>query len=466
MKYSSNIKLIVAFALFCLASIIFFRKTKKITDVSKLTTTRVKTIKQPKTIEKLRTIIRQADGPISIAGGRYSQGGQIASTQGIVIDTTKLNRVKNLDVENKRITVETGITWREIQKYIDPYNLSVKVMQSYNDFTVGGSLSVNVHGRSMKYGQLIETVDSIKILLADGSLITASRNEHYDLFRAAIGGYGLMGIIVEATLQLTENVKLLQKMEQLTIAKYTNFFFNKIKNDKNIVFHSAILYPNELKNIVSVTYYKTDRQLTITDRMQPYHRFFPKQMVEQQLMRRIPFLKKIRPKIEIFRLEKEKVVWRNYEMSYTVRSLEPLYRFPTTSILQEYFIPVEKLTDFVDKLRMIANKYNINLINISIRHVPGNTESLLTYAAQESFAFVLYINILNTRSGKKLAKKWTQQLIDAAIALNGTYYLPYQLYATPKQLRNAYPNFDQLLKYKKKYDPQNKFSNRLLEKYK
>ena len=153
-------------------------------------------------------------------------------------------------------------------------------------------------------------------------------------------------------------------------------------------------------------------------------------------------------------------------MSYTVRSLEPFYRFPTTSVLQEYFIPVEKLTNFVDKLRIIVDKYNINLVNVSIRHVPGNSESLLTYASQESFAFVLYINILNTKSGQKYAKKWTQQLIDAAIALNGTYYLPYQLYATTKQLHDAYPNFNQLLTCKKEYDPQNKFSNRLLEKYK
>ena len=464
MKYRSNRKLI--FALCCLTHTSFFRAIENITDISKLTTTQVKTIEHPKTVARLRAVIRQADRPISIAGGRYSQGGQIASTQGIVIDTTKLNRIKKLDVRNKQITVETGITWREIQKYIDPYNLSVKVMQSYNDFTVGGSLSVNVHGRSMEYGQMIETVDSIKILLADGSLTTASRNEHYDLFSAAIGGYGLMGVIVEATLQLTENIKLQQKMEQLTIAEYTNFFFNKIKNDKNVVFHSATLYPNELQNIVSTTYYKTDKTLTITDRMQPYHRFFLKKMIEEQFLRRIQSLKKIRPKIEISRLEKEKVVWRNYEMSYTVRSLEPLCRFPTTSVLQEFFIPVEKLTDFVDKLRMIVNRYNINLINVTIRHVPGNSESLLTYAAQESFAFVLYINILNTKSGQKYAKKWTQQLIDAAIALNGTYYLPYQLYATPKQLRNAYPNFDQLLTCKKEYDPQNKFSNRLLEKYK
>ncbi len=437
----------------------------QIADVNQLTRTSISALEKPKTLDKLRSIVLHANKPISIAGGRYSQGGQIAYPGGIVVDMTNLNRITNFNLQQKTITVQTGATWRDVQKYIDPHNLSIKVMQSYNDFTVGGSLSVNVHGRSMEYGQLIETVESIKIMLADGSMVQASKHENYELFRAAIGGYGLVGIIVEATLHLTDNVKLARNIKYLSIDKYPDYFEKTIKPDKNIVFHNANLYPSELKEVLSVTYYKTDKQPTIPQRMQSYRRFFPKLMIGELFVRRIPLLKRVRPKIDAKRLSEEKVSWRNYEMSYTVRSLEPLFRFPTTTILQEYFIPTDKLTHFINDLRRTAQKYNINLINVSIRHVPKNTESLLSYAPQESFAFVLYINILNTRMGKELAKKWTQKLVDQALALDGTYYLPYQLYATPEQLRQAYPKFDKFIELKKKYDPHNKFSNRLFEKY-
>lgn len=436
-----------------------------ITDVSKLTKTPIAALERPSTIAELRKIVIHANKPISIVGGGFSQGGQIACPDGIVIDITGLNRILDLDVAKKRITVQAGITWRDIQRYIDQENLSVKVMQSYNDFTVGGTLSVNAHARSMEYGQIIETVDSIKIMLADGSIVIASRDENKELFITAIGGYGLMGIIVGATLQLTDNVKIERIVKHMHINNYPDFFFKTVKPDKNIVFHSAVLYPDKLQTVLSETYYKTDKKLTIPDRMQTYKRFFPKQMIEEQFVRRLPFLKYIRPKIETKRWQKKEVMWRNYEMSYTVRALEPLIRFPTTTILQEYFIPVDKLIDFVDKLRNAIKKYNINMINVSIRHVPKNTESLLTYAPQESFALVLYINMFNTRTGKERAQEWTQKLIDHALTLGGTYYLPYQLYATRKQLYKAYPNFKQLLEIKKKYDPLNKFRNRLFEKY-
>ena len=97
-------------------------------------------------------------------------------------------------------------------------------MQSYNDFTIGGSLSVNVHGRYLGHGPIIETVKEITVVTADGSLLTASRMIHPDLFAAAIGGYGAMGIIVEATLELTDNQKLERKQCLIPLADYPNYF--------------------------------------------------------------------------------------------------------------------------------------------------------------------------------------------------------------------------------------------------
>lgn len=60
----------------------------------------------------------------------------------------------------------------------------------------------------------------------------------------------------------------------------------------------------------------------------------------------------------------------------------------------------------------------------------------------------------------------TQQLIVSAISLNGTYYLPYRLHATKKQLYKAYPAAEQFFMLKKKYDPDELFQNRFYETYK
>ena len=121
--------------------------------------------------------------------------------------------------------MQSGITWRKIQEYIDPYNLSVKIMQTYSDFSVGGSLSVNAHGRYVGLGPLILSVIEIKILLANGSIVTASPEQNKDLFYGAVGGYGFLGVIVEATLSLADNVKMERKQKTLLTKNYPKYFF-------------------------------------------------------------------------------------------------------------------------------------------------------------------------------------------------------------------------------------------------
>jgi FAD/FMN-containing dehydrogenase len=447
---------------FSVISILIFYKTHIIFDVSRLSPTIVTCIKSPQTIDELREIVTTADLPISIAGGRYSQGGQIACPLGIVIDTINLHEITHFDPDNRIISVQPGVTWKEIQKLIDPYNLSIQVMQSYNDFTVGGSLSVNVHGRDPQ-GSLIKTVESIKIMLANGKIVTASRTENSDLFYATLGGYGLLGVIVEAKLRLTENYPIQRSIQIMPIDEYPSYFFNTILNDSTIIFHNANIYPDEFKEVLAITWKKTTEPLTQQDRLQQ-HTTHIKAMIEEQILRRFSPAKKLRQQIEPKRLQEKEVVWRNYEMSYTVKSLEPLIRFPTTNILQEYFVPLDKLIEFINEFRSITHRYKVNVLNVSIRYVPADHESLLAYAPQNSFALVCYINVPRTVDQKK-EREWTQKLIDAVLNVNGAFYLPYHLYATQQQFQQAYPHYKKFLQVKKRYDPHNRFISSLYESY-
>lgn len=436
-----------------------------IADISQTSITPIRALYKPKTIHQLQYIVKSTKTPIAIAGARFSQGGHIAYPYGTVIDMTSLDAITNFDRDSKQITVQTGITWRALQKYIDPYKLSVKVMQSYNDFSIGGSLSVNVHGRDIHHGPLIETVQSITVMLADGSIVAASRTQNPDLFAAAIGGYGALGIIIEATFSLTDNYAIEQTTKQMPIEDYPEFFLQQIRGNPQVVFHNANIYPTDFKIASSVTWYKTDKPLITLNPLRARKKFYPAHALAEQVLRLLPALHKVRPKVDIKKGAKSDIVTRNYEMSDTVNTLEPALRFPTTTVLQEYFIPIDNLLPFIRRVRTISSAYDVNIMNISIRYIPENNESVLSYAQTERFSLVFYINIVNTKDGLNEAQVWTRKLIDAALKLEGSYYLPYQLFGTQDQVEKSYPRFKEFLQIKKHYDPANRFSNCLIKKY-
>ena len=103
-------------------------------------------------------------------------------------------------------------------------------MQSTDIFSVGGSLSVNAHGMDHRFGSVASTVRSFTIMFADGSVERVTRDTNPELFNAAIGGYGLFGIILDVELEVTDNV--MYEFEA-TYLKYNKFpeFFEKIDKD-------------------------------------------------------------------------------------------------------------------------------------------------------------------------------------------------------------------------------------------
>ena len=154
-----------------------------LTDKLGISSIRVNNIISPKSVTELQKIISNSTTPISVIGAGYSQGGHIGYPKGIAIDTSHLNKVIAFNEEEKIITVQAGATWYDVQKHIDPYDLSVKAMQSYNNFSVGGSISINAHGRDIRYGSVINGIEAIQIVLADGNLVSASRTENTDLLK-------------------------------------------------------------------------------------------------------------------------------------------------------------------------------------------------------------------------------------------------------------------------------------------
>jgi len=437
-----------------------------VNDASRLNAIAVNRVQHPTTVDEIQRSVASHKGPIAAGGARHSIGSQVAAENALFIDMRSLSGVVNFQPENREITVLAGTTWRQIQEYIDPYNLSVKVMQTYANFTVGGSLNVNAHGRYMGNGPIVSSVKSLKIVLADGSLVTASPMENQEIFYSCIGGYGALGVIAEATLALTSNCKIERRSQLMTLNEYIAFFNDSIRNDSLVIFHNADLYPNEFREVRTVSYRKTHRPVTIKERLKPVNKNYRMERFVMWMVSEAPFGKWMRRHWgDPFYYDQEQVKWRNYEASFDVNELEPASRKNSTYVLQEYFVPVDQLSNFVPHMAEVLKKHQVNVINVSIRHARQDPGTMLAWARTEVFSLVVYYKQGTREDDRQNVGAWTKELIDEALARGGSYYLPYQVHATPQQFQQAYPQTEQFLALKQKLDPTGKFRNKLWERY-
>ena len=437
-----------------------------INDVSQLNPVEVADARRPRSTEEVQAALRAWPGAVSIGGGRFSQGGQIAEPGSLHLDMRGMNKVLSLDVQNRVIRVQAGIRWRDIQEAIDPYDLSVKIMQSFSNFTVGGALSVNCHGRYVGRGPLVNSARAVQLVTSDSQVLELSRSQNAELFRAVFGGYGGLGVVTEVELDLDANTRMERISQSVPLEDYPQFFRETVLADPKMVMHNADLIPPDFDTPVAISWRVTDKPVTESKRLVPRGQRYVVDKDVIWAVTELPGGARVRKEvIDPSVLGKQAVVWRNHEASLDTAMLEPRTRSMSTYLLQEFFIPQEKFLPFVRKMAGILKAHQVNALNVSIRHSPADKTSLLAWAPQEVFAFVLYYKQRSTKAASAEVRGWTRELIDAALESGGRYYLPYRLDATREQFRRAYPEAAAFSALKARVDPDNRFRNLLWDTY-
>jgi len=415
---------------------------------------------------------------ITCAGERHSMGGQSFAPGGVVLDLRPLNQIK-IDKDRKIVTVQSGARWSEVQQALDGVGLSVKSMQSINIFSIGGSLSVNGHGIDPSPGSISSTVRSIRVMLSTGQVVEASPLENADLFRHVLGGYGLFGVILDVDLNVVPNEMYSREAAYLDYKDFPRYYDSKIakSDDIGLVFGRLSVAPwSYLRETAVHVYRKVPFDGSVPALTPPKHenlaRFVVNASKTGAMGRSLRWTleKYVEPKLhecvsrnQAMQTSGDCVVTRNKEMYDDMKYLKN--RLEDTDILQEYFIPRDRLPEFVDSLREVVQRNGANLLNATIRTVAKDTITALPYAKQDMFGLVLYFNVKFNNKENSVLEKTTTDLIDSAEESGGTFYLPYQLFYTKEQLRKAYPEVDDFFLTKRKYDPSEVFTNKFYEKY-
>jgi FAD/FMN-containing dehydrogenase len=444
-------------------------------DVSRLNRTQVRAVErlpedETAAIQTLRRLLRDAKGqhvPVSLAGARHSMGGHTFTPDGIVVDMQPL-RAMSLDEQQKLLHVQAGAKWENVIPFLGAHGLSVSIMQSDSPFTVGGSLSVNCHGWQNDRPPISSTVESFRLLLADGRIVRCSRTENPELFSAALGGYGLFGVILDAELRVVPNVRYRIERKLVPSRDY-------VRSLDAVVRSAAVGLAYGRLNVTRRRFLEEAEVTTFVRTSdapagEPIVELAPWAVSLERWIFRGSLGNEYGKELR-WSLETSLSPWffaRSTHRNQVMQSRADLYenRDPAqTDILQEYFVPRERLEEFLRRVRAIVPTHAADLLNVTLRDVRRDEDTLLRYADGDVMALVFFFSQPRTSDADAAMQALTRELVDASLLFGGRYYLPYRLHASREQFQRAYPKHEAFFALKRTVDPDELFQNQFYRAY-
>ncbi len=422
-----------------------------------------------------RAVARSADEGLSlaIAGGRHAMGGQQFCSDGLLLDTRGMSRVLDFDAEGGTLAVEAGIQWPEVIAYLaetqegrdEQWGIAQK-QTGADRLSIGGALAANVHGRGLAMRPMIADVESFVLVGPDGNPVTCSRNENAELFRLAIGGYGLFGCIYSARIRLVPRRTLERVVEVRLLDELAEMFEERIRDGflyGDFQFATDDASDDFLRRGVFSCY-------------RPVERSGPPPADQRALSRDdwqgLIYLAHTN-KAEAFRQYSTHYLATSGQIYYSDAHQfadymdgyhEPLDAalnapHPSTEMISELYVPRERLADF---MAAVAEEFRANSTNViygTIRLIEPDEESVLAWATDRWACIIFNLCVPHTPAGIERAADAFRGLIDLAIERGGKYYLTYHRWARRDQVETCYPQFVDFLRAKRQHDPGGRFES-------
>ena len=445
---------------------------------SQLNVTQMRRVAMPATVVEVRRAIAEArdeGGSLSVAGGRHAMGGQQFLGGGALLDTRRLNRILDLDAERGLARVEAGILWadlvaglREMQRG-QARRWSITQKQTGADrISIGGALASNGHGRGLTYRPIVQDVEALELVDATGTLRRCSRTENSELFRLAIGGYGLFGVIYSVTLRLMPAHRLRRVVEISSVERLESQFTQRIADGftyGDFQYKTDESSPGFLRDGVLSCYRPVSGD-------KPNDAEPPRYLLSEQDWRGLLYLShadKARAFDEYaaFYLSTDGQTYDSdtFQLSMYIddyhqeldRSLNAAAK--STETITELYVPLPALADFMDAAARELRRRDANVIYGTIRLIERDDETFLNWARQPYACIVFNLHVEHTEAGIARAAGALRSLIDLAAERDGSYFLTYNRFATPQQLARSYPQFGDFLALRDRYDPDGVFSS-------
>ena len=403
--------------------------------------------------------------PFNIGAARHSMGGHAIPPNGHAV--TFDNGLVEPDTRNGIYRVHPGARWSQVIATLDGIGMSPKVMQSNNDFGVAATFSVNAHGWPVPHGPMGATVRTVYMLRPDGELVRVSRDEFADLFTLTMGGYGLTGAIIDMEVEMVPNRRLVPTFQEMPSRDFAPFFIGAIEAGDVSMAYGRLNVDREtfFEDALMITYRDAADQTDLPPASgsgfvsHAAARVFRAQLHNETVKNlRWWFETDIGPRVA------GGEITRNSLLNEPVITLDD-GDATRTDILHEYFVPPDSFPDFITACQEVIPSSYQEMMNITLRYIRADRESVLSYAPGNRIACVMLFSQEMTQRAETDHRRMTRALIDRVLDLGGTYYLPYRPHASRAQFLRAYPQARDFAARKLELDPDRLFRNTFWDTY-
>ena len=156
---------------------------------------------EPDSVEQIQEAVRHGT-KIKALGTRHSFN-DIADSPGNLISLRKLNKILELDPEHRTVTVEAGVRYGKLCRWLDREGFALHNLASLPHISIAGACATATHGSGDRLGNLATAVSAMEVVTADGELLHLSREQDGEDFAGAVVSLGGLGVITKLSLEIS-----------------------------------------------------------------------------------------------------------------------------------------------------------------------------------------------------------------------------------------------------------------------
>jgi len=417
---------------------------------------------------------RAAGRPVAIAGGRHAMGGQQFLANGWLLDTRTHDHVRDFDPARRTVTVDSGMQWPDLLAFLsttwDESGAGLTIAQKQvgaDRLSLGGTLSANAHGCALSRPPVVDDVERFTLMDAGGREQTIDRGGNRNLFRLAVGGYGLLGLITDVTLRLVERQKLERVVTEERIDDLARILDERARAGHPYARMLLAIDPADDAGFLRAGVLTSYRPVPATTPIPPDQRVLaPADRRALLLLAHRDPAAASREYVRHYLATSGQIHWSDslqrsdYQNGYHTEIDRELGRGTGGSETRAQLnVPRERLAELALSAGAILRAARVPVVEASVRVVEPDLESFLPWARDRFACLALDLHVDHTPPGIDRVADACRRLIDAALDLGGTFYLTYDRFATRAQIEAAYPRFPEFLRLKRIIDPEERFQS-------